>query len=112
MSFDKVIPGIRGTIGTWLNPLLFQDIPNRLPADLLNTQLAKFANNPCVTKPSRLGDLDHQLTNLSGLSLSPFGILGLGFVFGFIANPPEESGWRNNRDQFFDRPTDHFAIFE
>ncbi len=85
MPFDKVIPGIRGAIRSRFNPLLFQDLPHRLPVDLINAQFAKLTNDPGVAKPRRLGDLVHQLTNLSWLSLSSLGIPGLGIVFGFIA---------------------------
>src|SRR5690606_16981140 len=105
----EVVPVVRRAIGARLNPFLLQDVPHRLSANLFDTELAQLADNPSVAKPSRLGDLDDQRSDLTRLPLAALGILRLGFALRLVAHPTVERRWRDDRHQLFDRPANRFA---
>ena len=99
MTFEEVVPSVRSSVWPRLDAYFFENVPHRVAADLLDAKLAEFSNDPRVSEPSLLGNLDDQLPKLLALSRSPFGSFGRRHTF---ATPAIEGAGRNNRDQFFD----------
>ena len=79
-----------------------------MPADLSAAELPLFANDPRVIEVGRAGDLQYELTNFTRLPPASLWIPGSVVVL-LIAHPAIERGWREDRDQFFNGPTERLA---
>ncbi|WP_437188599.1 hypothetical protein SH668x_000107 [Planctomicrobium sp. SH668] len=96
MSLDEVVPPVGCPVRTGDNALLFEDVPDRLAADLLDAEFPEFADNPGVSESRRFGDLDHQLTQFSGLPLASLGVL-LSVRLSLLSQPTVERRWADDR---------------
>jgi hypothetical protein len=57
VPLDEVVPVVRCAVRTGLDAFLLENVPDRLPADPLDTKLAQFADDPRVAEPCGLRDL-------------------------------------------------------
>ena len=59
MAFDEIVPIVRGAIRPGLDLLFLENVADSLAADLLDTQFAKFTEDPRQAEARRLGYLDY-----------------------------------------------------
>lgn len=73
---QKLFPTVGGSIRSGFDPLFLEDVLHRLAANPFDSQFSDLANNSGVPKARGLGDLDHEFSDLLGLPLTTFGVLG------------------------------------
>ena len=102
VPFEEVGPRVRYAIRAGFNPMLLQNIPNGLPTDVGDAQLAKLADDAGQSKAGFLGDLEDQFSKLFWFSLATFGVLRLRLAVLLISHPVLECLRDDDRDQFLD----------
>jgi hypothetical protein len=112
MTPDEVVPSVRRAIWIGLDAYFLEDVPDCLLADLLDTELAKLANDPRVAEAGGLGNLDDQFPDLLRLALATLGIRGLGFAVLLRADPPVERRRGDDPNQLLIGPSDRLAVLE
>ena len=77
VAFKEVRPRVRRAIRTRFDSFFLQDVANRLSADLVDAQLSKLAEDSGVAEARSPRDLNYELSNFFGFSLSALWILRL-----------------------------------
>ena len=103
MTLNELLPGIRRAVWSWLDAFFLEDAADGLPVDLPDSELPQFTNDPRISKPGRLRDIDDQFANFARLPLPALWALCRRTVL-LITHPAIERRRGNDRDQFFDCP--------
>ena len=107
---DELLPSLLARLR--INPVLFEQVTDRAPADAVYLDLLEFAKDACVTPAGVLpGQAEDELLNLglgawtTGLLLSLAGVAGLRL----LGDPAGEGSGRDDGDQILDGVAQRFA---
>jgi len=91
VDLDELFPRTLGPFRRGIDPFLFEDVADRLPADAVDAETPQLAQDTCVTDTGLTGDLTDRLTQY--LSFSGPSRLGRLVAAPPFPDPTMESCW-------------------